>query len=83
MYGCMIEPNELRRRLLQAFPDAEVQLVDLTGTSDHYQATIVSQAFRGVGLLEQHRLVYRALGDLLRRDLHALRLTTHTPDGGS
>jgi stress-induced morphogen len=83
MYRAMIEPSALRQRLLEAFPDAVVELVDLTGTHDRYQASIVSRAFRGVPLLEQHRLVYRALGDLLRSDVHALRLTTHAPDGGS
>jgi stress-induced morphogen len=82
MYRAMIEPRALRQRLLEAFPDAAVELVDLTGTHDHYQASIVSRAFRGVSLLERHRLVYRALGDLLRSHVHALRLTTHTPDGG-
>ena len=79
MYHAMIEPSALRQRLLEAFPDAVVDLVDLTGTHDHYQASIVSRAFRGVSLLEQHRLVYRALGDLLLDDVHALRLTTRAP----
>jgi stress-induced morphogen len=79
MYRAMIEPSALRQRLLEAFPDAVVDLVDLTGTRDHYQASIVSRAFRGVSLLEQHRLVYRALGDLLLDDVHALRLTTRAP----
>ena len=79
MYRAMIEPSALRQRLLEAFPDAVVDLVDLTGTHDHYQASIVSRAFRGVSLLEQHRLVYRALGDLLLDDVHALRLTTRAP----
>ena len=79
MYHAMIEPSALRQRLLEAFPDAVVDLVDLTGTHDHYQASIVSRAFRGVSLLEQHRLVYQALGDLLLDDVHALRLTTRAP----
>ena len=83
MYRPMIEPSALRERLIEAFPDASVELVDLTGTHDHYQASIVSAAFRGVPLLEQHRLVYRALGELLRGDVHALRLKTRAPNPGN
>ena len=73
----MIPPHELRARLAAAFPAAEVLLVeDLTGTRDHYQATIVSAAFEGKSMLEQHQLVYAALGDAMDGALHALALRT-------
>lgn len=73
-------PESVRRLLLAALPDADVELVDLTGTEDHYQARIVSQAFEGKTLIEQHQLVYRALGEAMLGPIHALALKTYTPD---
>ena len=75
----MIEPAEVERMLKARFGDAELELVDLTGTQDHYQARIVSQAFEGKTLIEQHQLVYRALGDAMHGPIHALALKTYTP----
>jgi stress-induced morphogen len=76
----MIEPDEIRTLLLVAFPSADIDLVDLTGTRDHYQARIVSEAFAGRSLIEQHQLVYRALGDAMSGPIHALALKTYTPE---
>lgn len=78
----MVEPNEIEALLRAAFPDASVlELEDLTGTKDHYQATIVSPAFEGLSRIAQHQAVYRALGDLMKGPIHALALHTYTPSG--
>jgi stress-induced morphogen len=74
-----MSPDSVRQLLLAALPDAELELVDLTGTQDHYQARIVSQAFEGKTLIEQHQLVYRALGEAMQGPIHALALKTYTP----
>ena len=76
----MIEPSDIEKKLLAAFPDGEFQVKDLTGTRDHYQAVIVTAAFEGKGLIEQHRLVYGALGDSMKQEIHALTLQTFTPE---
>lgn len=47
---------------------------------DHYEALVVSGEFEGKTLVEQHQLVYDALGDHMTRDIHALELTTYTPE---
>lgn len=75
-----MNPNELKAELLRAFPDADLEVKDLTGTQDHYQARIVSAAFAGKSRIEQHRMVYAALGDAMRGPVHALALTTYTPE---
>ena len=62
--------------LVSAFPDASVEVHDLTGTRDHFEATVVTRAFQGKTRIEQHRMVYAALGELMVRDIHALALTT-------
>jgi stress-induced morphogen len=77
----MVEPSEIERLLRAAFPDATVlELEDLTGSKDHYQATIVSASFAGLSRVAQHQAVYRALGDLMAGPIHALALHTFTPD---
>jgi stress-induced morphogen len=76
----MIEPAEVERLLTARFSDAELELVDLTGTQDHYQLRIVSSAFRGKSPLEQHQLVYGALGTAMSGAIHALALKTYTPE---
>lgn len=75
----MIEPEVVEKRLKAAFPDGQVELTDLTGTKDHYQAVIVSQAFSGKTRVQQHQLVYAALGELMDGPVHALALETRIP----
>jgi len=74
-----MSPEEVRSQLVVAFPDAQIEVVDLTGTHDHYRATVVSSAFEGKTPLQQHQLVYRALGPAMDGPIHALALKTYTP----
>jgi acid stress-induced BolA-like protein IbaG/YrbA len=77
----VLHPQEIRRRIAESLPDSEVEVRDMTGTGDHFEAWVVSAAFAGKPMLEQHQLVYRPLQDLLRSgELHALALKTFTPE---
>jgi stress-induced morphogen len=73
-------PDDITARIRTALPDAEVRVVDTTGGGDHFQATVVSSAFADKGLIDRHRLVYAALGEAMRGPIHALALTTETPE---
>ena len=46
----------------------------------HWQLTIISEAFRGQSAVARHRMVYEALGDLMKRDIHALRIEASAPE---
>lgn len=72
----MLAPAALEQLILAAFPDARIEITDLTGTQDHYQVAIVSSAFRGLPKLKQHRLVHEALAEQLKGPIHALSLKT-------
>ena len=72
----MPSPDAIRSRILMALPDAQVEVTDLTGTEDHFQAVVVARAFDGKTRIEQHKLVYAALGDLMDGPIHALALST-------
>ncbi len=75
----MIAPEEIRSLLLAAMPDADIDVKDLTGTRDHYDVRLVSVAFEGKTPIQQHQLVYRALGAAMSGPIHALALKTYTP----
>lgn len=75
-----MEADEIARLIRQAIPDAEVEITDLAGDGDHYAARVVSESFRGLPRVRQHQRVYGALGERMGGVLHALQLTTATPD---
>ena len=75
-----MEANELERMIQAALPDATIEIRDLAGDGDHYSAHIVSAAFEGKSRVQQHQLVYNALGGRMGDVLHALALTTAIPD---
>jgi len=53
--------------------------VEVTGDGQHFQALIVSNAFEGLPKVRRHQLVYGALGDRMRDEIHALSMITLTP----
>ena len=73
-----MEADAIRALLVQAFPDAaELDVEDRTGTGDHFQVTVVSSAFDGLPLLDQHRRVNEALATPLGDgSIHELRIKT-------
>ncbi|MES2076718.1 BolA family protein [Rugamonas sp. DEMB1] len=54
--------------------------LEVEGDGQHFQAVIVSPAFVGKRLIQRHQLVYAALGDRMREEIHALSMKTLTPD---
>jgi stress-induced morphogen len=77
----VIEASIVEARIRENLPGvSHVEIRDLTGTRDHYDATVVATAFEGLTRVAQHQLVYRALGELMAGPVHALALKTFTPD---
>ena len=62
-----------------SFPDAEVVIEDLRGDGDHYACRVIAQAFVGKSRVQQHQMVYKALGGRMGGELHALALQTSAP----
>ena len=76
----MITPEEIKSTLEKALPGSTIEMQDLTGGGDHWQLFIVSPAFEGKGLIEQHRMVNDALKEeMADQRIHALALKTYTP----
>jgi len=77
-----MDPEEIERIIEANIPEATATVTRPRGLDedDHFAATVVSPAFEGESLLDQHELVYDALGDRMTTDIHALELDTHTPE---
>ncbi|MBW2464289.1 MAG: BolA family transcriptional regulator [Deltaproteobacteria bacterium] len=72
-------PDEIRQRIEEALPGAQVRVSDMTGGGDHYDVVVVADQFEGKLPIARHRMVYAPLKDVLGGALHALALKTKTP----
>src|SRR4051812_50063307 len=75
--------DELKQRIEQALPGADVQVEDLNGGGDHFRAEVVSDRFQGLSRIEQHRLVYEGFGNEIGGAVHAPSPQTTTPAGAN
>ena len=73
----MVEPQQIRNWIEAGMP---CEHVEVRGDGHHFEAVIVSPAFRGKSRVQQHQVVYAALGDRMRADIHALSMQTFTPE---
>jgi acid stress-induced BolA-like protein IbaG/YrbA len=73
----MVRPEDVQAYIEQGL---ECELVRVAGDGHHFEAVIVSAAFRGKSRVQQHQLVYRALGDRMREEIHALSMQTFAPE---
>jgi stress-induced morphogen len=71
--------EEILRLIKEALPDAVVELEDLRGDGDYYQAYVESRAFVGKTRVQQHQMVYNALQGRVGGVLRAMTLTTAIP----
>lgn len=72
--------KQIEEIILAAIPDAQVTVRDPMNDGAHLEATVVSESFVGMMLVDQHRQVMQALKDAFAGDLHALALKTFTPE---
>ncbi|HTU69432.1 MAG TPA: BolA/IbaG family iron-sulfur metabolism protein [Candidatus Baltobacteraceae bacterium] len=78
----MIDNDSLTALIRRDLPDAQVEIVDRTGTMDHFNVTVRSRTFAGRTLIEQHQLVYGALRAALKDGrVHAVELKTLVSEG--
>lgn len=71
-----MEASEIEGMIKTAFPDADIEIIDLAGDGDHYKAVIASSEFAGKSRVAQHQMVYAALKGNMGGVLHALALET-------
>jgi len=74
-----MDAGDIERLIKAKFPDAQVEIRDLAGDGEHYAAHVVAPEFKGKSRVQQHQMVYDALGGRMGGELHALALTTAAP----
>ena len=80
----------IKERLQSALSPQSIEVIDESAQhaghagaksgGGHYALTIVAQRFAGQNLVQRHRMVYEALGDAMRKDIHALSIRAYAPD---
>jgi acid stress-induced BolA-like protein IbaG/YrbA len=73
----MVESSSIEQSIRAGLP---VTHLEVTGDGAHFEAVIVSPRFAGLNRVRQHQLVYAALGDRMRSEIHALSMKTFSPD---
>jgi acid stress-induced BolA-like protein IbaG/YrbA len=73
----MVTPEDIKSYIEKGLPCEHVQIA---GDGHHFEAVIVSAEFSGKNMVQQHQLVYKALGDRMREEIHALSMKTLTPE---
>ena len=71
--------NEIEELILKTFPNAKITIDDLRGDGDHYAAQIITEEFKGKTRVQQHQMIYNAMGGKMGTELHALALNTSAP----
>ena len=75
-----MQAAEIEDLIKEGLPGAQVEIRDLAGDGDHYAAKVIAPQFEGKSRVQQHKLVYDALGGRMGGVLHALQLTTEAPN---
>ncbi|MBN9430647.1 MAG: BolA family transcriptional regulator [Burkholderiales bacterium] len=72
----MVTPDNVRSYIAAGLP---CEVLEVSGDGHHFEAVIVSAAFEGKRPVQRHQIVYAALGDRMREEIHALSMKTLTP----
>ena len=72
----MPSPQEVENLILQGIPNAKVAVEDLKGDGAHFDIKVICSDFSGKNMIEQHQMIYAALGDAMKDEIHAVQLST-------
>jgi len=72
--------DQVQNLIQKGIKDSLVEVIDTTGTNDHFSVIVVSDSFIGLSLIEQHQMVYKSVGDHMTKEIHALEIKTLTQD---
>lgn len=75
----MADVKDIQTKIAAGLPKADVRVMDPMNDGQHLEAIVVAAEFEGKNQVARHRIVYAALGDAFKAELHALALATFTP----
>ncbi|MEC7854432.1 MAG: BolA/IbaG family iron-sulfur metabolism protein [Candidatus Neomarinimicrobiota bacterium] len=71
-----MDADKVRELIQSGIPNSTAEVIDTTGTNDHFSAVIISNSFEGLSLIEQHQMVYKSVGAHMTNEIHALEIKT-------
>jgi stress-induced morphogen len=76
----LFSADRIHALLVEKLPACRARVLDDAGDGEHFSVEVATPPFVGRSLVQQHQLVYQALGEHMRRDIHALALKTYVPE---
>ena len=73
-----MKASKVKELIIEGLTDPHVEVEDTTGTGDHFNAVIISDDFKNISLIEQHQMVYKAVGSYMTNEIHALEIKTYS-----
>ena len=71
--------QDIYKKLTEKFPGSKIEIIDMTGQSNHFSLFILSESFDNVSLLDRHKLIYSIFSKELTAEIHALQIKAYTP----
>ena len=75
-----MDSNLIKEMIKKAISDANVEVYDTTGTSDHFKVVVISNTFEGMTLIKRHKLIYKILNQYITKEIHALQIVAQTQE---
>ena len=73
-----MDANLIKEILKKSIFDSVVEVIDTTGTNDHFKVSVISDTFEGMTLINRHKLIYKALNSFTTKEIHALQISAKT-----
>ena len=73
-----MDANLIKEILKKSIFDSVVEVIDTTGTNDHFKVSVISDTFEGMTLINRHKLIYKALNSFITKEIHALQISAKT-----
>ena len=70
--------NSIKQKIEDSIAKSKVEVIDTTGTGDHFSVVVISDVFDNMSLIERHKLIYQSLNQYITKEIHALQIKTYT-----
>ena len=70
--------NKIKQKLVNIFKNDIIEVIDTTGTNDHFSIFVISDKFLNMSLIDRHKLIYKLFEKELTNEIHALQIKTYT-----
>tara|TARA_B100001029_G_C14624710_1_gene215947 strand:+ start:130 stop:372 length:243 start_codon:yes stop_codon:yes gene_type:complete len=73
-----MDTKSIKNIIQSSLSDSQVEVIDTTGSGDHFSVVVIADIFENMSLINRHKLIYKALNQFISKEIHALQLKTLT-----